>query len=277
MLLALGHSISLDSNISNLEQPKEKFQCFRWAQNGVYQLILLSIVPPPFKTSVGNGWQTLTIHSPLQRCSVHTYIDRYIEYQHYHGGRQTKRMVHDRVVLIVLFSKAVIESKARCATHFWFSVTLAPASPPVIQCFPPRTFLHSAPAPEAARPSQGSTRAPQALSSADTCLNWKLTVCQHFALSLKSPPAIPRGSAHLWLFRRSQHLKADVLLNHCPQLLRCCSLPAQIGSGGTALSPGICVTCCILLACCSRLRSFQPVLTVKWKVWAVKPDQWFAA
>lgn len=31
-------------------------------------------------------------------------------------------------------------------------------------------------------------------------------------------------------FRRSQHLKVDMLLNHCPQLLRCCSLPGQIES-----------------------------------------------
>lgn len=31
-------------------------------------------------------------------------------------------------------------------------------------------------------------------------------------------------------FRRSQHLKVDMLRNHCPQLLRCCSLPCQIES-----------------------------------------------
>lgn len=54
--------------------------------------------------------------------------------------------------------------------------------------------------------SQGSARAPQALSSADMLLNWKLPVCQHFVGSLWSSPSILCSPVHLWLHRWSQHL-----------------------------------------------------------------------
>lgn len=93
-----------------------------------------------------------------------------------------------------------IKHLLRFATKFWFNV-----SPATTECF---LLNRSAFRTSARGCSQvpGLDEGPQALSSADMRLNWKLTVCQHFVLSLQSPgyPAQPRAPLALQMESASE-------------------------------------------------------------------------
>lgn len=89
--------------------------------------------------------------------------------------------------------------------------------------------------PAAAYMSHGSARAPLVLWSADTRLNWKLPVRQHFSVV---SPLYPLPLKHLWLHSWYQHLSRTLFVVAPVAALHSCRVSFGVGSSRvTAVSP----------------------------------------
>lgn len=169
-----------------------------------------------------------------------------------------------------------IKHLLRFATKFWFNV-----SPATTECF---LLNRSAFSTSARGCSQvpGLDEGPQALSSADMRLNWKLTVCQHFVLSLQSPgyPAQPRAPLALQMESASETRFLTTVLSSTAAMR---SLVMLANAATASLldqrlklfyvqSSMICIIYIIVHLTVDRgwVRSegsFQPLVTVKQMVW----------